>query len=81
MNEEKVSAVESSPISLGATALIRSVAILLILVGATFSGITLAAEDGPSRFGFTYLWGFSFIWAIVLGSLFFVALQHVTKSV
>ncbi len=59
----------------------RGVAVLLIVVGAVFSAMGLFADEGPSRFGFGYLWAFAFGWSIVLGSLFFVALQHVTHSV
>jgi len=59
----------------------RSFAVLLIVFGAVFSAMGLFADEGPSRFGFGYLWAFAFGWSIVLGSLFFVALQHVTHSV
>ncbi|MBI4881303.1 MAG: quinol:cytochrome C oxidoreductase [Planctomycetes bacterium] len=53
----------------------------LILCGAVLCATTLLSEGGLERFSFAYLWGFSFAWAIVLGSLFFVALQHVTRAV
>ena len=51
----------------------------LTAVGAILSGISYA--DDVHRFGFGYLIGFCFAWAIVLGCLFFVALQHATGSV
>jgi len=81
MSDAQHAPVESAPISGRATALLRGISILLILVGAMFSLITLASDGGAGRFGFSYLMGVSFLWAIVLGSLFFVALQHVTHSV
>ncbi|MDF1700634.1 MAG: quinol:cytochrome C oxidoreductase [Planctomycetota bacterium] len=51
----------------------------LLAFGAILSGIAFS-QDG-NRFGFGYMIGFAFVWAIVLGSLFFVALQHATSSV
>ncbi|MEW6074034.1 MAG: quinol:cytochrome C oxidoreductase [Planctomycetota bacterium] len=59
----------------------RAVAGTLIVAGLALTDIGFAAEGGVSRFGFTYLLGFTFVWSIVLGSLFFVALQHLTRSV
>lgn len=59
----------------------RNVAIALSALGAAFSAMGLVMDEGPIRFGFGYLWAFAFGWSIVLGSLFFVALQHVTHSV
>ena len=51
----------------------------LLVVGGILTGISFASD--VHRFGFGYLIGFCFAWAIVLGSLFFVALQHATSSV
>jgi hypothetical protein len=31
--------------------------------------------------GFAYLWAFSFVWAVALGALFFVGLQHLVSAV
>jgi hypothetical protein len=60
---------------------LKGVALLLVAVGGVLSVVAWMADGGQQRFGFAYLLGFSFGWAIVIGSLFFVALQHVTNSV
>jgi hypothetical protein len=62
-------------------AAMRKVALALIAVGGLLSLLALTSETGRNRLGFAYLLGFVFCWAIVLGSLFFVALQHITRSV
>jgi len=54
---------------------------ILIAVGAVLILLALATVSGRERFGFAYLWGFTFLWAIVVGSLFFVALQHLVGAV
>lgn len=51
----------------------------LLILGLILTGISFAND--PHRFGFGYIIGFGFAWAIVLGSLFFVVLQHATGSV
>lgn len=56
-------------------------ALILILAGGILSLIALLGEGSRDRFGYAYLLGFTFCWSVVLGSLFFVALQHVTRSV
>lgn len=53
----------------------------LITVGAVLCLAAVLSESARPRFGFAWLWGVTFIWSVVLGSLFFVALQHVTRSV
>lgn len=52
---------------------------LLAGFGLVLSG--LAAALDPTRFSFAYLWGFTFLWAVLVGSLFFVVLQHLTRSI
>jgi hypothetical protein len=54
---------------------------VLMLVGFALSVLSLLNEDNRVRFGFAYLWSFTGLWAVVLGSLFFVALQHLTRSI
>ena len=51
---------------------------LLSLLGG--AGLTLPAEDGARRFFFAYLVGFAFVLSLSLGALFFVMLQHLTRS-
>jgi len=53
----------------------------LTAVGAVLSAAALLMESERARFGFAWLWGVTFVWSVVLGNLFFVALQHVTRSV
>lgn len=58
----------------------------LFNIGATLAvlGIilTVVAAMGDSLVNavYGYLWGFGFIWAIALGSLFLIALQHITNA-
>ncbi len=51
------------------------------LLVAGLGASAVAYLEDPRRFSFAYLWGFAFVWAVVLGALFFVALQHLTGSV
>ena len=53
----------------------------LLVVGGIITAIAYGDADARQRLGFSYLLGFVVCWAVVLGSLFFVALQHVTRSV
>jgi hypothetical protein len=62
----------------------RSLGRLGLILGAHGVVLTLVgvlAEGGWSALGPGYLIAFAFCWAVVVGSLFFVALQHATKSV
>ena len=54
---------------------------VLIVVGLALGVLSLWSEGDRLRLGFAYLWGFSFLWTIVLGCLFFVALQYLTGSI
>ncbi len=65
----------------GGSGKLKTIALALIALGGVLSLLAYMDEGGKTRFGFAYLLGFLFCWAIVLGSLFFVALQHVTNSV
>lgn len=54
------------------------------VIAAAGLALTLGAvfhEDDRTRMSSAYLWAFTFLWTVVLGSLFFVALQHATRSV
>ena len=39
-----------------------------------------AAGDNLKRFFFAYLIGWSFIWTIAIGALFFVIIHHLTRA-
>ncbi len=56
-------------------------ALILIGLGVVLSLAAVLGGESRARFAFAYMWGFAFLWTIVLGSLFFVALQHLTRSV
>ncbi|MDM8009070.1 MAG: quinol:cytochrome C oxidoreductase [Phycisphaerae bacterium] len=53
----------------------------LVAAGAVLSVATLLTGQGAVRFGFAWLWAFTFVWGIVLGSLCFVGMQHLTHSI
>ena len=54
---------------------------LLLAAGLLMSIWALSGEESRPRFAFGYLWGFTFVWCIVLGSLFFLGLHHLTHAV
>jgi len=59
-----------------------AVALSLFALGALLSAAAYFAGDADRvRLGFAYLWGFTFIWTVTLGSLFFIALHHLTHAV
>ncbi len=60
---------------------LTKIGLALLGIGVVLCAIAFFDEDSRTRFGFGYMIGFTFVWAIVLGSLFFVALQHATSSV
>jgi hypothetical protein len=60
---------------------LKQVTVVMIVLGALLSVAALPDQGDRARLGFGYLWGFLFLWAVVLGSLFFVGLQHITRSV
>jgi hypothetical protein len=59
--------------------LLVKVACALIGLGAVLSLAALWRD--ADRFAFGYLWGFTFVWSVALGSLFFVGLHHITHAV
>ncbi len=56
---------------------------LLVLagLGGLLCLAALFGQSNRTRLAFAYLWGYAFVWTVVLGCLFFVALQHLTRSV
>jgi len=57
------------------------IAVFILALGLLMCAAALVGEENRVRFGFGYIWGFSLLWMIVLGSLFFVGLQHLTHAV
>lgn len=57
------------------------IAVVLLVLGLGLCAAALTGEENRVRFGFGYVWGFSLLWMVVLGSLFFVGLQHLTHSI
>lgn len=60
---------------------LRRVALIVTALGALLSVVAFLGDGGMQRYAYGYLLGFVFCWSMVLGSIFFVALQHVTGSV
>ncbi|UCE61310.1 MAG: hypothetical protein JSU63_06095 [Phycisphaerales bacterium] len=60
---------------------LRNAAVILVIVGGLLSVAALISDVHRARFGFAYLWAFSFVWAVALGALFFVGLQHLVHAV
>jgi len=61
--------------------MLKTLGLLLLAVGGVLCVVMYLDEEQRRRFGFAYMLGFVFAWSIVVGSLFFIALQHVTRSV
>jgi len=57
------------------------VSFVMIAVGLILTLCALFGDGALRRLGFAWLWAAGFVWAIALGSLFFVGLQHVTRAV
>ncbi len=57
----------------------RVAALAVAAVGLVLSIAALVADS--NRFSHAYLMGFCFVWCVVAGSLFFVALHHLTGAV
>jgi hypothetical protein len=60
---------------------LRNAAMILVVVGGLLSAAALISDAHRARFGFAYLWAFSFVWVVALGALFFVGLQHLVHAV
>ena len=82
MSSEKGSAFKAQTVSLdSAGSKLTLLAGALALVGLVFCVMALGSEEGRQRFGFAYLWGFTLVWSVALGSLFFVILHHLSGAV
>jgi len=54
---------------------------ILVALGLLLIVIALPDAANRERLGFGYILGFAFLWTVVLGSLFFVVLQHLTSAI
>ena len=81
MSREYASAVSAAVVAPRASVRLNRVASLLIVAGLALSVPALLDESDRARLGFAYVWSFAFVWAIALGALFFVGLQHLTHAV
>jgi hypothetical protein len=69
------------PAPRGSKRLFSAAAALLVLGALLCAAAYFSGDAGKVRFGFAWLWGFTFVWSVALGSLFFVALHHLAHSV
>lgn len=60
---------------------LKTIGLVLLAIGGILCAIAYLDESQRQRFGFAYMLGFVFAWSIVIGSLFFIGLQHATRSV
>ncbi len=60
---------------------LMGIGIVLLIAGAALSLPALFNQADRPRFAFAYLWGFTSIWTVMLGCLFFVGLHHLTHAV
>lgn len=67
------------PLPAGGDIRMRAGSVALLVVGGVLTA--RGAFSDLDLLAFAWLWGFSFIWTVVVGALFFVALQHLTASV
>ena len=65
----------------GQTGKLLMTALVVSAVGLVLCLMGLSNTQGRQTFGFAYLFGFSFLWIVVLGCLFFVCLHHVIGAV
>jgi hypothetical protein len=77
---ENAAARDTVPTEPRASARLNLAAAALVVVGGLLCVAALATGAGGARFGSAWLWGFSFVWGIVLGSLCFVGLHHLSHS-
>jgi hypothetical protein len=60
---------------------LKKVALALVGLGLLVSILGFLDAEGRGRLAHGYLLAFVFVWSIVLGAVFFVALQHATGSI
>jgi len=81
MNRESVSSVTDAAALTPSSGPRKWIPAILIAVGLLLIVIALPDAANRERLGFGYIVGFSFLWTVVLGSLFFVGLQHLTSAI
>ncbi len=80
MTEDTLAKARSVNVGQGGKGLM-GLGIILILLGAVLTFMLFKADNSNSRFGYAYLWGYTWVWALVLGSMFFVILHHLSGAV
>ena len=78
LNQARIESVQVGGPGAGKLSIVAGV---MVAVGLLSCLAALLSESGRETFGFAYLWGFTFLWTVVLGCLFFVGLHHVTGAV
>lgn len=76
-NEAEKPVLESA--SRAGRAMMNRLGLPLALSGAALT--VAAAITNPGAAGFAYLAGFVFLWSVVMGALFFLAMHHLTRAV
>lgn len=79
MTESQATSPAAKPGSLKSDRLAYA-ALIVFAHGLGFSIFSLTRPETRELFGVTWLWGFAFVWTVVMGALFFVTLQHATGS-
>jgi len=82
MSHVKGSIAKAQSVSVGSAGSKLSIlAGVVAVIGLVCCVMALGSDEGKQRFGFAYLWGFTLVWSVVLGSLFFVILHHLSGAV
>jgi hypothetical protein len=59
----------------------RWIPVALVVLGLLLTVVALPDAANRERLSYAYIIGFAFLWSVVLGSLFFVGLQHLTSAI
>ncbi len=60
---------------------LKKIALVLLALGVLVTVVGFVDAANRGRLAHGYLLAFVFVWSVVLGSVFFIALQHITGSV
>ncbi|MHB8078316.1 MAG: quinol:cytochrome C oxidoreductase [Candidatus Krumholzibacteriia bacterium] len=82
MSHTEATSLDGVELTLGGagTRIVRAAGLTGLAALAVAAAVGLAMGDGLRRLGFSYLFAFTYFLTLSLGALFFVALQHVTRS-